>query len=161
MSTININHSNTLQYFAFKEVSRNPESDTEALTVAELLDSSKFVLVSETNSFSFPNFPEAKKSFQVYYLDLHPNFSAFTGLFKGLIYSGKPEGVILEHNRELGNYTLKYYDSKGETVKNYLQKIFGVLDEEIRFKAILRKVIQNQKRINMEEQLLRQELFSV
>ncbi len=148
------------QGFAFEKVSRSSENSSNKSSVLEKLNNSGFVNVLETASFDFPNFPEANKSFQVVYFELDPAYSSNLALFKSIISSGKPDGVILEINRELGNFTLKYYAANEEKVKSYLKKIFGMLEDENRFKAILKKFIQIQAQNKKEEQLLQRELFS-
>ncbi|MDO9554732.1 hypothetical protein [Rhodonellum sp.] len=145
--------------FAFQKVSKTQTTVENPLSVMDLMVACGIVQVTETASFDFPNFPEAKKSFQVIYFELSSDYATHTSLFGGLVSLGKPNGVILQQNRELGNFTLKFYASNSETVKSYLQKIFGIVEEEIRFKSILKKIIQNQQRFENEEQLLKKELF--
>lgn len=162
MSVSNLaSSSNTLSNsnFAFQKVSKTQATVESHLSVADLMDQCGMVKVSETANFDFPNFPEARKSFQVIYFELSSDYAKHSGLFGGLISLGKSNGVILQQNRELGNFTLKFYASNSETVKSYLLKIFGFLEEEIRFKSILKKIIQNQQRFENEEQLLKKELF--
>jgi hypothetical protein len=146
--------------FTFKKISRKSETELNNLSVLEILNQSNIVNVIETGSFDFPNFPEAKKSFQVLYFELDSAFLSKTPLFKSIVSLGKPEGVILEINKDLGNYTLKYYATNADIVKSYLQKIFGIFEDELSFKTILRRVLENQARNKMEEQLLQKELFS-
>jgi len=145
--------------FVFQKVSKTQTTVENAFSVMELMVTCEMVKVTESASFDFPNFPEAKKSFQVIYFELSSNYTIQKSLFGGLVSLGKPNGVILQQNRELGNFTLKFYASNSETVKDYLQKIFGIVEEEIRFKSILKKIIQNQQRFENEEQLLKKELF--
>ncbi len=148
------------QSFVFEKISRSSETQSKESSVLEKLNNCGFVNVLETASFDFPNFPEAKKSFQVVYFEMDPAYSSNIALFKSIVSSGKPDGVILEINREPGNFTLKYYAANEEKVKSYMNKIFGFLEDENRFKAILKKVLQIQAQNKKEEQLLQRELFS-
>lgn len=118
------------------------------------------VNVLETASFDFPNFPEAKKSFQVIYFELSEEFQAIKGLFNGLISLGHKDAVILEFEKDLSRYSLKYYVADEENVNRYLHKIFNFVSDEIRFKRILKQSIENQKAFAKEEQLLIKELFA-
>lgn len=145
--------------FAFQKVSKAQVTVGNQFSVMDLMVQSGMVEITGTASFDFPNFQEVKKSFQVIYFELSSDYARYSSLFGGLISFGKPQGVILQQNRELGNFTFKFYVSNVEIVKSYLQKIFGIVEEEIRFKSILKKIIQNQQRFENEEQLLKKELF--
>ncbi|WP_373493020.1 hypothetical protein [Aquiflexum sp.] len=146
--------------FAFQKITKKEGANTKGLNPLEIMESCGMVNVLETASFNFPNFPEAKKSFQVIYFELSEEFQAVKGLFNGLISLGQEEGVILESEKELSRYSLKYYVSDEMAVNSYLTKIFRFVSDEIRFKQILKKSIANQKAFAKEEQLLRMELFA-
>lgn len=146
--------------FAFQKITKKEGVSTQGLNPLEIMASCDMVNVLETASFDFPNFPEAKKSFQVIYFELSEEFQSIKGLFNGLISFGQPDGVILDFEKDLSRYSLKYYVSGQEAVNSYLTKIFRFVSEEIRFKKILSKSIANQKAFAKEEQLLKMELFA-
>lgn len=146
--------------FAFQKITKKEGISTQGLNPLEVLASCEMVNVLETASFDFPNFPEAKKSFQVIYFELSEEFQTIKGLFNGLISFGQGDGVILDFEKDLSRYSLKYYVSDQEAVNSYLTKIFRFVSEEIRFKKILAKSIANQKAFAKEEQLLKMELFA-
>ena len=66
--------------------------------------------------------------------------------------------MVFEKERKI--YSLKYYKSDEEVVNVYLNRVFRFVSEEIRFKRILRKMLENQKAFAKEEGLLKAELFS-
>jgi hypothetical protein len=146
--------------FAFQKITKRAGIDTLVLNPLEIMESCEIVNVLETAFFDFPNFPEAKKKFHVIYFQLAPQYSSLKGLFNGLISIGQPNGVLLEIEKEKLTYSLKYYESDQEKINEYLNKIFRIVLEEIRFKSILKKIIQNQVVFAKEEQLLRSELFA-
>ncbi len=146
--------------FAFQKITKKQGFNATGLNPLEIMESCEMVHVIETASFDFPNYPEARKSFHVIYFSLSPNFVIQRGLFNGLISIGKPAGVLLEFQKELGTYTLKYYQANETLAKLYISKIFRLVSEEIRFKNILKRSIANQKAFAKEEQLLKMELFS-
>lgn len=146
--------------FSFQKITKKEGAFIKGLNPLEIIKSCEMVNVLETASFDFPNFPEAKKSFQVIYFELSEEFQAIKGLFNGLISFGHKSTVILDFEKELSRYSLKFYLSDEEVVNNYLNKIFSFVSDEIRFKRILKKSIENQKAFAKEEQLLRMELFS-
>jgi hypothetical protein len=146
--------------FAFQKITKKEGINTKGLNPLEILYSCEMVNVLETASFDFPNFPEAKKSFQVIYFELTEEFQSIKGLFNGLISFGNSDGIILDFEKDLSRYSLKYYVSNQEAVNGYLTKIFRFISDEIRFKRILKKTIANQKAFAKEEQLLKMELFA-
>jgi hypothetical protein len=146
--------------FAFRQITKKVGDKASGLNPLEIMESCEMVHVVETASFDFPNYPEAKKSFHAIYFKLSPDFVIQRGLFNGLISIGKPEGVLLEFQKELGTYTLKYYQADETMATHYISKIFRLVSEEIRFKRILKRSIEKQKAFVKEEQLLRMELFA-
>lgn len=125
----------------------------------EILESSGMLEVVGTSSFDFPNFIGAKKSFHLINFRLIEDFEGLKGLFNGLISLGQPKGVLVDFEKDRMLYSIKYYRSDENTVNAYLNRIFGFLTEEIRFKRILRKLIENQEAFAKEEALLKGELF--
>jgi len=146
--------------FNFQSVSKRSENLTNQLNVTEMIMACDMVELTGQGSFNFPNYPEANKNFQVLYFKLSSDFESLKGLFNGLISIGQPQGVILEFEKELNTYTLKFYSSNEPVVSGYFSKITKVISEEIRFKKILKKIIENQKSFEAEGQLLRNEIFA-
>jgi hypothetical protein len=147
------------ELFSFQKISKRSENPSQSINAVEMLNGCEMVQLTGQGSFDFPNFPEAKKSFQVLYFKLSADFESLKGLFNGLISIGQPKGVILEFQKELNTYTLKFYTADEPSVFHYFSKITKVVSEEIRFKKILKKIIENQKSFEAEGQLLRNELF--
>ncbi|MCH6233321.1 hypothetical protein [Cognataquiflexum rubidum] len=146
--------------FTFQSVSKRSENLTNQVNLTEMIMACDMVELTGMGSFDFPNYPEANKSFQVLYFRLASDFESLKGLFNGLISIGQPNGVILEFEKELNTYTLKFYSSNEPVVSRYFSKITKVISEEIRFKKILKKIIENQKSFEAEGQLLRNEIFA-
>jgi hypothetical protein len=146
--------------FTFQSVSKRSDIFSPVVSVAEMIMASDMVELTGQGSFNFPNFPETNKSFHVLYFKLTSEFESLKGLFNGLISIGQPNGVILEFQKDLNTYTLKFYTSNEPAVSAYFSKITKVISEEIRFKKILKKIIENQKAFEAEGQLLRNEIFA-
>lgn len=146
--------------FTFQSVSKRSEILAPSVSVTEMIIACDMVELIGMGSFDFPNYPGANKSFQVLYFRLASDFESLKGLFNGLISIGQPNGVILEFQKELNTYTLKFYSSNEPVVSGYFSKITKVISEEIRFKKILKKIIENQKSFEAEGQLLRNEIFA-
>jgi hypothetical protein len=146
--------------FSFQTVSKRSEILSNPVNVAEMIMACEMVELTGQGSFNFPNFPEANKNFQVLYFKLTSDFENLKGLFNGLISIGQPQGVIVEFQKELNTYSLKFYSSNESAAAGYFSKITKVISEEIRFKMILKKIIENQKAFEAEGQLLRNEIFA-
>jgi hypothetical protein len=146
--------------FTFQSVSKRSEILTPAVSVTEMIMGCDMVELTGQGSFNFPNYPEANKNFQVLYFRLSADFENIKGLFNGLISIGQPKGVILEFQKDLNTYSLKFYSSNELAASAYFSKITKVISEEIRFKKILQKIIENQKAFEAEGQLLRNEIFA-
>jgi hypothetical protein len=148
------------EVFSFQKVSKTEGNQTTTIHVLELMQCHEMLEVTNHAKFNFPNFPEAKKEFNVVYFTLNKNLEALKGLFLGLTSIGQPAGVILEQQKELGTFSLKFYSMHEQNAAAYITKITKLLSEEIRFKAILKSIIANQQAFAAEEQLLRNELFA-
>lgn len=148
------------EVFSFQKVSKTEGSQTSTTTVLELMQGNEMLEVTGHANFDFPNFPEAKKQFNVVYFKLSNDFDALKGLFLGLTSIGQPAGVILEQQKELGTFSLKFYTANQQKAAAYITKITKLLSEEIRFKAILKRLIANQQAFAAGEQLLQKELFA-
>jgi hypothetical protein len=159
-SQISTQQAQVQESFTFKSVSKRTEILNTAVNVVDMIMASEMVELTGQGSFHFPNFPEANKSFQVLYFKLASDFEGLRGLFNGLISIGQPKGVILEFEKELNSYTLKFYTADKLSVAQYFAKITKVISEEIRFKSILKQIIENQKSFEAENQLLRNEFFA-
>jgi hypothetical protein len=146
--------------FTFQSVSKRSENLSPEVSVAEMIMASEMVELTGQGSFNFPNFPEANKNFNVFYFKIKPEFESLKGLFNGLVSLGQPKGVILEIQKELDTYSLKFYSTNESAVSGYFAKITKLISEEIRFKKILKKIIENQKAFEAEGYLLRNEIFA-
>jgi hypothetical protein len=159
-SQISTQQAQVQESFTFQSVSKKSEIITPSVSVTEIIMACEIVELTGKGFFDFPNYPGANKSFQVMYFKLALDFESMQGLFNGLISIGQPNGVILEYQKDLNTYSLKFYTANESAVGQYFAKITRVISEEVRFKKILRKTIENQKSFEAEGQLLRNELFS-
>lgn len=146
--------------FAFQQVSKlNPEKSQKQSLQGMIVESGIFQ-INDTSGFDFPNFPETRKQFKILYLNLSEEFEDIKGLIRGLISLGQPTGVVFQFEKELNRFNLKFYQHDEEIVYNYLSNIFNTLNEERRFKMVLRRIIEVEKSRKAEERFLYQELLA-
>ncbi|PRY85687.1 hypothetical protein [Mongoliibacter ruber] len=146
--------------FAFQQVSKSSPSIAENQSLLEMIADSGIFQVIGSAGFDFPNFPETQKKFKVLYLNLSDDFSSLMGILNGLIHLGQPSGVVLQYEKELDRFNLKFYLHDEELVRNYLVKLFASISGEKRFRKVLRRVIEVEKARKVEEKFLYQELLA-
>lgn len=117
-------------------------------------------MLKNQSHFDFPNFPETRKVFHVLYFEWVQYNARIKALFNGLILLGQPHGVVLEFQKELDTYALKYYAHNDATAFDYLQKIEHYLSKELRFKQVLSSYLIQEKRHQQSQGLLHRELFA-
>ncbi|AWW31939.1 hypothetical protein DN752_18340 [Echinicola strongylocentroti] len=161
MTAIASNYTNSVQQnkiFSFQSVSRNEAVEATSLTAYDWLENNEFVQLQGQGSFGFQNYADANKKFQAIYFTLKGNLAAQYAFFRGIVLAGQPKEIYLENIHENRSFTLKFYKKNEEVAKRYLEKIFKIVNEEIRFKQVLRKVLVNQEKHRLEEKLLFNEL---
>ncbi|AGA78716.1 hypothetical protein Echvi_2469 [Echinicola vietnamensis DSM 17526] len=161
MTAIASNHSISTQnnhIFSFQSVIRNKTTDQKSLSAYEWLSENEFVQLEGQGTFGFHNFEAANKQFQAIYFTLKGDLAAHYAFFRGIVLAGQPKEVYLENIHENRSFTLKFYKKNEAVAKEYLEKIFRIVNDEIRFKQVLRKVLINQEKHRLEEKLLFNEL---
>ncbi|MBD8487469.1 hypothetical protein IFO69_01795 [Echinicola sp. CAU 1574] len=144
--------------FTFQSVIRNLNQDNGAISAFEWLNEHESVQVEGSADFNFGNFPGSNKSFQAIYFSLKGDLVDHYAFFRGIVLAGQPKEVFLENIHDKRSFTLKFYKRNEEVAKEYLEKIFKIVNQEIRFKQVLRKVLINEKKHRLEEKLLFNEL---
>ncbi|HSJ66393.1 MAG TPA: hypothetical protein VK921_01905 [Anditalea sp.] len=151
-------HSSEQENFAFQSISKNSENSIISTSVLEIMESCDMVDLIKTNTLDFSGFSESGKKYNVMEFSLEGNAINLRGLFNGIICLGNPKEVSLTYQKDLNTYILKYYETDEGVAVKYFSKIINIIESEIRFKAILRKVIDNLKAFDSSQQLLKKEL---
>ncbi|GGZ26205.1 hypothetical protein GCM10007049_18530 [Echinicola pacifica] len=144
--------------FSFQSVIRNNNKEVNELNVREYLASRSDVELEGQGTFSFGNYAGVNKEFNAVYFNLKGNLSEHYAFFRGLVLAGQPNELFLESVHETKSFTLKFYNKNEAVAKKYLEKLFKIVEDELRFKQVLRKVLVNQERHKLEEKLLFNEL---
>ncbi len=159
MSATSTSTSKSAQTFAFQHISKKSIESAECLSVYDLINEGDMMQVIGYGSFDFPNYQETQKVFHVIYFRFQSDFVDLSGLFKGLIRLGAPKGIIIETQTDRNRFAFKYYSHDEERAKNHFAKITSLLYQEVRFKSILKKVLENKRNFEASQQLLNNELF--
>lgn len=88
-------------------------------------------------------------------------FEKLLPLFRGLSLLGKPKTLSLIYDNDHAQVFFTFSQSEKKEVEKFLSKVIEMLKKEIRFKQILEKVIENNRRHQAEQALLQSSLHSV
>ena len=85
-------------------------------------------------------------------------FEKLLPLFRGLVVLGKPSSLTLIYDFEKAHVFFTYSKVEQEDVDRFFDQVISLLKKEIRFKQLLQKVIENNKRHQAEQALLQSTL---
>jgi len=139
--------------FAFTGISKKLDKVITDLSIIQLLENCELLMIKK--SLQDPDNAVIKIS-----LSISPEFKNLKGLFNGLISLGQPKEVNLTYQKDRDYYELKYIQSGQAATSNYLVKLIGMIEAELRFKTVLKSIIENQKAFDASQQLLRKEIFN-
>jgi hypothetical protein len=141
-----LNNELTLPASHFQSISRNADSELEALSLLEWMGT------QENISFQRESNDAEQASKMV--LSLIGAASDYFPLLRGIIALGQPLTFIFQVMAGSRTFVLQYAADQESEVKSYLNQVFSLINAEIRFKQVLRKVIVNQEKFEKEERLL-------
>lgn len=131
----------------FQAISRAESPNEDALSLSD------WIGIHETVSFQSQSDDQSGKSTTITFR-LSGTASGCFSLLRGLIALGRPRTFIFQALLQTRNFSLKLEVGRESEVKIYLSRLFAIIDSEIRFKQVLRKVIVNQDKFEREERLL-------
>jgi len=142
-----LNNGSTPGIFSFQTVSRAKSSIEDTSSLSDWIGTQEFVSL-QTQSYD----QEGKSATLTFSLT---GFAAeHFSLMRGLIALGQPLSFILQAVPKTRNFSLQFEVGQEQEVNSYLSRLFAIIESEIRFKQVLRKVIANQERFEREERLL-------
>lgn len=92
---------------------------------------------------------------------LETGFEKLLPLFKGLISMGKPSTLSLIYDTYNCQVFFTYSLSETKLVEKFFAQVISLLKKEVKFKQILEKVIQNNRKHQAEQALLQASLHKV
>lgn len=91
---------------------------------------------------------------------LEKGFDSLFPLFKGMVSLGKPNGLEISHSNEEKSIFFSF-DSKQEIeVGKFISNVLSLLRKEVRFKKVLKEIIENRQRFRAEQSLLHSSLLA-
>ncbi|HLU89406.1 MAG TPA: hypothetical protein VKZ51_06190 [Cyclobacteriaceae bacterium] len=141
------------EHFNFTQVSRNEKAEIKPVSLLEWLqDNPMLDLLTVTED------SDSGGIFQELSFRLAGKASAQYPLLKGMFSSGRPKQLALQAD-DASKIIFLRFDKADETgAYQYISRVLSIIDEEVRFRQVLRKVIENQQRFVLEEKLLLNEL---
>jgi hypothetical protein len=88
-------------------------------------------------------------------------FEKLLPLFRGLILLGKPSTLSLIYDFDRAQVFFTFSQAETQEVEKFFNSVIDLLKKEVRFKQILEKVIENNRRYQAEQALLHSALHSV
>ena len=82
-------------------------------------------------------------------------------LLRGLIEFSRPKEISITSDRINKSFELELNTSETQIIQEYLEKIFKWLLKEIKFKAVLKEVIELQNRVRAEQDILYSKMKAV
>jgi len=140
--------------FAFTGISKKLAKETPHLSIRQQLENCEFFKIENDILTGVQDSHPIKIS-----LSITPAFKNLQGLFNGLISLGQAREVKLSYLKSPDTYELTYNISDQTAVSVYLGKLIGMIKAELRFKSVLRTIIDNQKAFDASQQLLKKEIF--
>jgi len=145
--------------YLFQSVSKNSGNNNSPSPILELVENWEIVKLQKQRTVDIAGLPASNKKYQAIYFALSDDYTHIKGLFNGLISLGQPKGVKLEIQRELNQYVLKFYHTDENIATAYFEKLVKMADGELRFKSVLKRLLENQKAFDASQQLLKKEIF--
>jgi hypothetical protein len=88
-------------------------------------------------------------------------FEKLLPLFRGLVLLGKPLSLNLLYDVHQSQVFFTFANEEKKEVERFLSKVMVLLEKEVRFKLILEKVIENNRRHQAEQALLQASLHGI
>jgi hypothetical protein len=88
-------------------------------------------------------------------------FEQLLPLFRGLVLLGKPQSLSLIYDVHHAQAFFTFSLVEKQEVVRFLNQIIDLLRKEVRFKEVLEKVIENNRRHQAEQALLQSSLLAV
>lgn len=90
---------------------------------------------------------------------LEKGFDSLFPLFKGMVSLGKPSGLEISYSNEEKSIFFSFDSKKEVEVGKFISNVLSLLRKEVRFKKILKEIIENRKRFKAEQSLLQSSLL--
>jgi hypothetical protein len=139
--------------FTFQSVSICKKTDDPSKTILDWISQNENIHVEDQAYSVDPEMGVKKIRFS-----LTGNLAGLFPLLRGIAGSGHPSSIFLDAHTKEKYFILQFDTSSEGKAREYLSKVFKIIEDEFRFKLLLKKVISNQEKFIREEKLLFNEL---
>ena len=91
---------------------------------------------------------------------LEKGFDSLFPLFKGMVSLGKPNGLDISYSNEEKSIFFSFDSTKEVEVGKFISNVLSLLRKEVRFKKVLKEIIENRQRFRAEQSLLHSSLLA-
>ncbi len=91
---------------------------------------------------------------------LEKRFDALFPLFRGLVSLGKPSSLTLTFSKEEKSIFYSFSSEAQPEVEHFFARVLALLQKEVKFKQILKEIIENRLRFKSEQSLLQSTLLA-
>jgi len=91
---------------------------------------------------------------------LEKSFDSLFPLFRGLISLGKPNSLSLTFSKENNSIFYSFSAEAQPEVEQFFARVLSLLQKEVKFKQVLKEVIENRIKFKSEQSLLQAALMA-
>ena len=91
---------------------------------------------------------------------LENGFDSLFPLFRGLIRLGKPKSLHLTFSNEERSIFYSFKEEDQTEVEQFFARVLALLQKEVKFKKVLKEIIDNRLRFKTEQSLLQTALLA-
>lgn len=142
-----LNRESVERSFGFQSIIRNSNSDDHNMSLLDWFDRQEFVSLHGTEH------GKCGQSTTITF-GLAGLAAPYFPILRGLIALGQPRTFGVRVDLKTRSISLELEENQEVAVRNYLKPLFALIQSEVRFKQVLRKILVNQEKFERAEKLL-------
>ncbi|MBN3581779.1 hypothetical protein JYB64_05225 [Algoriphagus aestuarii] len=133
---------------------------SQSLFNVALGSSSRFSQVSVSQKEMVKIFSQKSGEMMQGMCRMDQGFDSLFPLFKGLIRLGKPKSLTLTYSNEEKSIFYSFREEDQLEVEQFFARVLALLQKEVKFKKVLKEIIENRLRFKSEQSLLQTALLA-
>lgn len=131
----------------FRKITRSNASYDDRMGLLGWLQAQEIVTLEESTANDSAQPPAVK-------FGLAGMASSHFPILRALIALGRPSTFTIQSDGNKRSFTVRFSADQEAEVKSYLHLVLSLIRAEVRFRQVLRQVLVNQEKFEMEERLL-------